>query len=48
MFIIDWILDRFGYVNKASIVFSIPKPCKKVATKKKTVAKKSQSNRRLG
>ena len=48
MFIIDWILDRFGYVNKASIVFSIPKPCKKVATKRKSPAKKSQSNRRLG
>jgi len=48
MFIIDWILDRFGYVNKTSIVFSIPKPCKKVATKRKSPAKKSQSKRRLG
>jgi hypothetical protein len=48
MFIIDWVLDKFGYVNKASIVFSIPKPCKKVATKKKTVAKKSPDKRRLG
>ena len=48
MFIIDWVLDKFGYVNKASIVFSISKPCKKVATKKKTVAKKSLGKRRLG
>jgi hypothetical protein len=48
MFIIDWILDKFGYVNKASIVFSIPKPCKKVATKRKSPAKKSPGNRRLG
>ena len=48
MFIIDWVLDKFGYVNKATMAFSIPKPCKKVATKKKTAAKKSQGKRRLG
>ncbi len=48
MFIIDWVLDKFGYVNKATIAFSISKPCKKVATKKKTVAKKSQGKRRIG
>ncbi len=48
MFNIDWVLDKFGYVNKATIAFSIPKPCKKVATKKKTVAKKSPGKRRLG
>jgi hypothetical protein len=46
MFIIDWILDKFGYVQKATIEFLIAKPCKKVATKKKTIAKKSK--RRLG
>jgi hypothetical protein len=46
IFIIDWLFDKMGYVNKQSIVFSISKPCKKVATKKKTVAKKSK--RRLG
>lgn len=48
MFIIDWILDKFGFVQKATIEFPIAKPCKKVATKTKTVAKKSQSKRRLG
>jgi 5'(3')-deoxyribonucleotidase len=45
MFIIDWVLDKFGYVNKASIVFSINKPITKKPAKK-TVAKKSK--RRLG
>jgi hypothetical protein len=48
MFIIDWILDKFGYVQKATLEFPIAKPCKKVATKRKIVAKKSQGKRRLG
>jgi len=48
MFIIDWVLDKFGYVNKATIAFSISKPCKKVATKRKSPAKKSPGKRRIG
>lgn len=47
MFIIDWILDKFGYMRKATIELPINKPCKKVATKRKIVAKKSQSKRGL-
>jgi hypothetical protein len=46
MFIIDWIFDRFGYIQKETL--NVSKPCKKVATKKKTVAKKSPGKRRLG
>jgi len=48
MFIIEWILDKFGYTSKATLEFPINKPCKKVATKRKSPAKKSQSKRRLG
>ena len=48
MFIIDWVLDKFGFVQKATIEFPIAKPVtkkpvKKTATKKavrKTVRKK--------
>jgi hypothetical protein len=48
MFIIDWVFDKMGYTKKVcwADVFKTwesPKPVKKVATKKKTVAKKSQS-----
>jgi len=46
MFIIDWIFDRLGYIQKETL--NVSKPCKKVATKRKSPAKKSQSNRRLG
>jgi hypothetical protein len=48
MFIIDWVLDKFGYTHKATLEFPISKPCKKVATKKKPTAKKSIGKRRLG
>lgn len=48
MFIIDWILDKFGYMRKATIELPISKPIKKVATKKKVIAKKSLGKRRLG
>ena len=46
MFIIDWVLDKFGYVNKASIVFSINKPITKKPAKK--TVKKTVGKRRLG
>jgi hypothetical protein len=47
MFIIDWLFDKMGYTKKVDIVtmFGSYKlnldDCKKVATKRKTVAKKS-------
>jgi len=53
MFIVDWLFDKMGYTKKVDIVtmfgsykvnLDLPerqKPCKKVATKRKTVAKKS-------
>jgi|LakMenE01Jun11ns_1017448.scaffolds.fasta_scaffold9627520_2 hypothetical protein len=46
MFIIDWVFDKMGYTKKvywADVfkTFDCPKPVKKVATKRKTVAKKS-------
>jgi len=48
MFIIDWVFDKMGYTKKVHWLtllnsWESPKPVKKVATKKKTVAKKSQS-----
>ena len=48
MFVIDWLFDKMGYTRKVywADVFKnwdCPKPVKKVATKRKTVAKKSQS-----
>jgi hypothetical protein len=46
MLIIDWVFDKMGYTKKVywADVFKnwdCPKPVKKVATKRKTVAKKS-------
>ena len=53
MFIVDWLFDKMGYTKKVDIVtmfgsykvnLDLPerqKPVKKVATKRKTVAKKS-------
>jgi hypothetical protein len=48
MFIIDWVMDKFGFVQKATIEFPIAKPiavkpARKVAKKvlRKTVRKKS-------
>jgi hypothetical protein len=47
MFIIDWVFDKMGYTKKVDIVtmFSSYKlnldDCKKVATKRKSPAKKS-------
>ena len=46
MLIIDWVFDKMGYTKKvywADVfkTFDCPKPVKKVATKRKTVAKKS-------
>lgn len=48
MFIIDWVFDKMGYTKKVNWLTVLnswenPKPVKKVATKRKTVAKKSQS-----
>jgi len=48
MFIIDWVFDKMGYTKKVHWLTLLnswenPKPVKKVATKRKTVAKKSQS-----
>jgi uncharacterized protein YdhG (YjbR/CyaY superfamily) len=47
MFIIDWVMDKFGFVHKASIEFPIAKPVAKKPVKKtvrknvrKTVQKK--------
>jgi hypothetical protein len=47
MFIIDWVMDKFGFVQKASIEFPIAKPVAKKPVKKtvrknvrKTVQKK--------
>lgn len=48
MFIIDWLFDKMGYTKKVDIVtmFSSYKlnldDCKKVATKRKSPAKKTQ------
>ena len=42
MFIIDWVMDKFGFVQKASIEFPIDKPVAKKPVKKvvrKTVRK---------
>jgi hypothetical protein len=47
MFIIDWVFDKMGYTKKVDIVtmFSSYKvnldDCKKIATKRKSPAKKS-------
>jgi hypothetical protein len=48
MFIIDWVFDKMGYTKKVywADVFKnwqndCPKPVKKVATKRKSPAKKS-------
>jgi len=46
MFIIDWMFDKMGYTKKVhwlTMLNSWESPPKKVATKRKTVAKKSQS-----
>jgi len=48
MFLIDWMFDKMGYTKKEHWLtflhdWESPKPVKKVATKRKTVAKKSQS-----
>jgi len=48
MFILDWVFDKMGYTKKEHWLtflhdWESPKPVKKVATKRKTVAKKSQS-----
>jgi hypothetical protein len=34
MFIIDWVMDKFGFVQKASIEFPIAKPIAKKPVKK--------------
>ena len=42
MFIIDWVMDKFGFVQKASIEIPIAKPVAKKPVKKvvrKTVRK---------
>ncbi len=42
MFIVDWEMDKFGFVHKASIEFPIAKPVTKKPAKKvvrKTVRK---------
>ena len=46
MFIIDWVFDKMGYTKKvdwADLFKTWESSPKKVATKRKTVAKKSQS-----
>lgn len=43
MFIFEWVMDKFGFVRKASIEFPIAKPVAKKPAKKivrKTVRKK--------
>jgi hypothetical protein len=42
MFIIDWVMDKFGFVQKASIEFPIAKPVAKKPAKK--VVRKSVRN----
>lgn len=34
MFIVNWIMDKFGFVHKASIEFPIAKPVAKKPAKK--------------
>ena len=53
MFIIEWMFDKMGYTKKVdwTAVFAdwdktLEKPRKKVATKKKIIAKKSNSRAR--
>jgi hypothetical protein len=48
MFIIDWVFDKMGYTKKVHWLtvlnsWESQKPVKKVATKRKSPAKKSQS-----
>ena len=58
MFIVEWIFDKMGYTKKIDwtsrflawedIEKSCPKPVKKVATKRKTVTKKSVVRKKNG
>jgi hypothetical protein len=50
MFIIEWMFDKMGYTKKVDWAdifknWEEPKPVKKVATKRKTVAKKTVKGR---
>jgi len=58
MFVIEWLFDKMGYQKKIQwtssallwedIEKSCPKPVKKVATKRKTVTKKSVVRKKNG
>lgn len=48
MFIIDWVLDKFGFVQKASIEFPIAKPVAKKPARKPAAKKTTVRKRRLG